>query len=55
MGRLPHTYTQTANNGTSAKVYYISPYLHLAKLTGLKPATRYYYSIRNPFNPSAPP
>lgn len=28
----PHTYTQTANNGSSLPVYYISPFLYLVKL-----------------------
>ncbi len=49
----PTTYTQTANNGTSAPVYYISPFLHMARLTGLTPSTRYFYVVTNPAN-SAP-
>ena len=36
-------------------LYYISPFLYLAKLTDLEPNHQYFYYVKNSANPSAPP
>ena len=36
-------------------LYYISPFLYLAKLKDLEPNHQYTYYIKNSANPSAPP
>jgi hypothetical protein len=50
----PRNYESTATVG-GVNLYYISPFLYLAKLTKLEPNHQYFYYIKNSANPSAPP